>query len=128
MTVDCSIPTPKCTVRTGQTIAGRVCGDPTTSTWTITPHYFAEGCGVPPSGTKGDKPFANDCVAEGSPEEKQRVDTHRRFAAAGGAGGWMCVYRDGPTPQIIIRNFRMAMCKPSTEQTITVNAEPADCD
>ena len=128
VTVDCTIPTPRCSVRMGQTIAGRVCGDPITGTWTITPHYFSEGCGVPPSGTKGDKPFTNDCVAEGSAEEKQRVDAHRRFAAAGGAGGWMCVYRDGPTPKIVIRNFRMAMCKPSTEQTITVDAEPTDCD
>ena len=28
----------------------------------ITPHYFAEGCGMPATGNKGDKPFDNDCV------------------------------------------------------------------
>jgi len=127
VTIDCTIPTPKCTVTTGQVIAGRVCGDPTSSPWTITPHYFAKGCNIPPIGTKGDKAFTNDCVAEGSAEEKRRADVFRRFHGAG-AGGWMCVYRDGPNPQIVIRNFRMSVCKGPAEQTIVADAQPADCD
>ena len=127
VTIDCTIETPVCAIRSGQTFSGRVCGDPTKSTWTITPHYFGEGCNLPPTGTKGDKPYQNDCVAEGSDDEKRRADTYRG-ARTGGAGGWMCVYRDGPTPQVVIRNFRMAMCKPSTEQTIVVAAEPTACD
>lgn len=40
--IDCTIGTPQCKVRTGQVLSGTVCGDPTSATWTITPHYFAE--------------------------------------------------------------------------------------
>jgi len=123
VTIDCTIKTPACTIRTGQKIEGRVCGDPLKSTWTISPKYFTEGCGVPPANGKGDKPFTNDCVEAGSAEEKQRVEIYRSARASGGAGGWMCVYSDKPKPQVTIRSFRLAICQGSAEQTVTVDAE-----
>lgn len=127
VTLDCVMPTPHCSFRIGQQIEGQVCGDPVKSRWKITPKYFAEGCGVPPSDGKGDKPFTIDCVEAGSDFEKRYVEAHRK--SLGGAGGWMCVYREGPTPQITIRNFRMSMCKGAAEQTITVYAEASEgCD
>jgi hypothetical protein len=125
VTVDCSIRTPQCTLRTGQKLAGKTCGDPVSSNWVITPQYFAEGCGAPPGKDRYNKPFDNDCVEAGSAEEKRRVDIHMA-ARKSGAGGWFCVYRDQPRPQITIRNFRGFMCAGAAEQTITVDAEPAE--
>ncbi|OGB25707.1 MAG: hypothetical protein A3I66_04810 [Burkholderiales bacterium RIFCSPLOWO2_02_FULL_57_36] len=122
VTIDCTIKTPVCSIRTGQKIAGSVCGDPLKETWTITPHYFAEGCGAPSGGTRGDKPFDNDCVKAGSDEEKRRASIYTNARAMGG-GGWMCVYSEGPQPKITIRSFRLSMCDGAAEQTITVNAE-----
>ena len=128
VTIDCIMSLPHCRMRSGQKIAGRTCGDPTSATWTITPHYFAEGCGARDAGTLGDKPFENDCVEAGSEEEKRRAAVylqHRKL----GAGGWMCVYSAQPTPKITIRNFRSSMCQGPAEQAITVDAEPAtDCE
>lgn len=121
VTIDCVIKTPKCTIRTGQKIAGSVCGDPTKETWNITPHYFAEGCGAPASDTRGDKPFDNDCVLAGSDEEKRRVSIYSNARGMGG-GGWMCVYSDKPRPQITIRSFRLPVCQGDAEQKITVDA------
>ena len=128
VTIDCTIRTPTCTIRTGQKISGSVCGDPVKATWNITPHYFAEGCGMPSSGTKGDKPFDNDCVPAGSAEEKRRATIYANARGMGG-GGWMCVYSDNPKPQITIRSFRLSMCEGSAEQKITVDAEVGEkCD
>jgi hypothetical protein len=33
----------------------------------------------------------------------------------------MCVYDKGPPERITIRNFRMKLCRPSDEQTVTVD-------
>lgn len=121
VTIDCVIQTPQCRIRTGQKLSGTVCGDPTKATWTITPHYFAEGCGIPSSGTQGDKPFDNDCVLAGSDEEKRRAAIYANARGMGG-GGWMCVYSDTPRPQITIRSFRLPTCVGSAEQKITVDA------
>jgi hypothetical protein len=128
VTIDCTIRTPVCSIRTGQKLAGSVCGDPVAAPWTITPHYFAEGCGAPPSGTGGDKPFTNDCVPAGSDEEKRRTAVYAN-ARGTGAGGWMCVYSDDPQPKITIRSFRLSVCEGAAEQTVTVNAEVSpNCD
>lgn len=128
VTIDCKVHTPRCTMRTGQTISGSVCGDPTTATWTITPHYFAEGCGIPAIGNRGDKPFQNDCVPAGSDIEKKRAAVYQS-ARGSGVGGWMCVYTDGDKPKITIRSFRPSMCEGGSEQTITVDAQVSDrCD
>ena len=121
VTIDCIIRTPHCTIRTGQEIAGSVCGDPTKETWNITTHYFAEGCGMPSGGTAGDKPFDNDCVLAGSDEEQRRASIYRNARGMGG-GGWMCVYSDNPRPQITIRSFRLSVCEGNAEQKITVDA------
>lgn len=127
VTFDCIIRTPHCTVRSGQTISGSVCGDPIKATWIITPHYISEGCGRT-SDTKGDKPYNNDCVQAGSDQEK-RVATIFSNSRARGGGGWMCVYSDNPKPQITIRSFRGHMCEGSAEQKITVDAEVGEkCD
>ena len=128
VTIDCVIKTPHCTIRTGQKISGSVCGDPTKETWNITPHYFAEGCGVLAGDARGDKPFDNDCVLAGSDEEKRRASIYSNARGMGG-GGWMCVYSDTPKPQITIRSFRLPVCQGSAEQKITVNAAIGEkCD
>lgn len=128
VTIDCTMRTPACSIRTGQKIAGSVCGDPLKETWKITPHYFAEGCGIPSNGTRGDKPFDNDCVQAGSDEERRRASIYIN-ARGTGAGGWMCVYKDGPQPKITIRSFRLSMCEGAAEQTVTVDAEVSEnCD
>lgn len=126
VTVDCTIPNPQCSIRTGQKLEGKVCGDPVKSTWTIFPKYFAEGCGIPASNGKGDKPFENDCVEAGSPEEKRRIDIYRKSRASGGAGGWFCTYSNTPKPQVTIRSFRLPICSGAAEQTVTVDAEAAE--
>ncbi|HEX2734677.1 MAG TPA: hypothetical protein VHM70_23895, partial [Polyangiaceae bacterium] len=85
----CDFKTPVCTLRTGQKVQAEVCGNPLTANWTVTPEYYTTGCGATPGGG-GNKPFDNDCVAEGSAEEKRRIELHKN--APGGAGGWFCVY------------------------------------
>lgn len=128
VTIDCTIRTPACVIRTGQKLAGSVCGDPLKETWTITPHYFAEGCGAPSNDTRGDKPFDNDCVQAGSDEEKRRAAIYAKARGMSG-GGWMCVYSDGPRPKITIRSFRLPMCEGAAEQTVTVDADVSkNCD
>jgi hypothetical protein len=117
--VFCEMKMPNCTIRNGQKFKGEVCGDPLTDSWTITPTYYATGCGAPPS-SNGNKPFSNDCVAAGSPEEKRRADIYKASQSSGGAGGWMCVYNDGPKPSVTIRSFRLSMCSPPKEQVVTV--------
>lgn len=128
VTLDCTIRTPHCQLRTGQTISGSVCGDPTKENWTIETHYFGEGCGISSNDTSGDKPFDNDCVKAGSDEETQRAAIYANARGMGG-GGWMCVYSDTPRPQITIRSFRLPVCEGDAEQRITVDAvvgEPCD--
>lgn len=128
VTIDCTIRTPVCSIRTGQKLAGSACGDPVATTWTITPQYFAEGCGAPSNDTRGDKPFTNDCVLAGSDEEKRRAAIYTNARGSGG-GGWMCVYSGGAKPKITIRSFRIAMCEGKAEQTVTVDAEVSQsCD
>jgi hypothetical protein len=126
-TIDCVIKTPRCSIRTGETIAGHACGDPLRASWTIEPHIFAEGCGMPAT-SKNDKPFDNDCVPAGSDEEKRRVAVYQQYRSSG-AGGWMCVYSDDPRPTVTIRNFRLSVCTGSWEQKVTVDAQLGeDCD
>lgn len=125
VTIDCTIRTPQCTIRTGQRLSGSVCGDPVGGTWKITPQYFAEGCRMPPGNPRYDKPFDNDCVAQGSDEEKRRANIYKSARGAG-AGGWMCVYSDEPKPKVTIRSFRMSMCAGDAEQSVTVDAKVSD--
>jgi hypothetical protein len=127
--IDCTISTPQCKMRMGQRISGSVCGDPVAAVWKITPHYFAEGCHMPPSDTRGDKPFDNDCVPQGSDEEKRREAVYKG-ARGTGAGGWMCVYSDDPKPKVTIRSFRLSACAGDAEQRVTVDAKVSDesCD
>lgn len=128
VTLDCVVKTPACTVRMEQKLEGQVCGDPVTTLWKISPKYFTEGCGAPPSNGKTDKPFTNDCVEAGADTEKRRAETYRKFRSTG-AGGWMCVYSASPKPTITIRNFRSSVCQGAAEQTLTVDAEASEgCD
>jgi hypothetical protein len=121
VTIDCVMSHPRCKVRMGQKLAGSACGDPVKANWIITPQYFAEGCGIPSTDRRGDKPFDNDCVTAGSDEEKRRAAIYAQGQGMGG-GGWMCVYSDSPRPQITIRNFRMSLCQGPKEQKVTVDA------
>jgi hypothetical protein len=114
----CEVKTPVCTMRTGQKFEAEVCGNPLTGIWTVKPQYYTIGCGAAP-GTGGDKPFDNDCVAEGSAEDKRRIALHK--SAPGGAGGWFCVYGTSPKPHVTIRSYRVAMCEAPKEQTVTVD-------
>lgn len=118
VTLSCTIPTPMGDIVTGQTIIeATACGDPLTSTWDLTTESWSKGAAG--SSSNRGKPWKNDCVEKGSDNEKRREAVYRRAPA--GAGGWMCVYDKGPPERIIIRNFRMKMCKPSTEQAVTVD-------
>ena len=117
VTTSCKIPSPGGTVEMGQDIAGKVCGDPLTASWTINTVSWAR---APYIGLqrKVDPPWANDCVAKGSPEEAQRA----QILSAGPAAGWMCVYDDSTPPKIIIRSFRLKQCVPKSEQTFITTA------
>jgi hypothetical protein len=117
VTLTCTIPTPLGPIFTGQTIIeATACGDPLTSTWELTTVAWSKGA-TGNSSNRG-KPWKNDCVEKGSPDEKRREAVYQR--RPGGAGGWMCVYDKGPPERITIRNFRMKVCKPNDEQPVTV--------
>lgn len=125
VTVECVMPAGKYRVRMGQKLEGSACGDPTRAPWTITPKYFAEGLpGMPPVPATNNKAFTTDCLAAGSDLEKQRAEILRSHPQQG--GGWMCVYHEGPPPQISIRFFRLSRCEGPTEVTITVDAEVSE--
>ncbi len=118
VTMTCTIPTPAGPIVTGQTIdEATACGDPLTSTWDLSTTSFSKGAGA--NSSNHGKPWHNDCVEKGSPDEKRREAAYLRRPA--GAGGWMCVYDKGPPERITIRNFRLKMCKPNAEQSITVD-------
>lgn len=121
VSTSCKIPMPPAgTVEMGQDIAGKVCGDPLTASWTINTVSWVRG---PANNRNVDPPWNSDCVAKGSAEERRRAAIYE----AGPAGGWMCVYEAGDTPKIHIRYFRLKQCNPNTEQTITVPATRGEC-
>ena len=118
VTLTCTIPTPVGDVVTGQTIIeATACGDPLTSSWTLTTESWTKGAAG--SSSNRGKPWTNDCVAKGSDDEKRREAAYRRRPA--GAGGWMCVYDKGPPERITIRNFPVKRCKPNADQAFTVD-------
>jgi hypothetical protein len=123
VTTSCRIPSPAGVTEMGQDIAGRVCGDPVTSAWTINTVSWVR---APYIGLRRnvDPPWQSDCVAKGSAEEARR----ERILTAGPGAGWMCVYDDSTPPKIIIRNFRLRQCSPRTEQTFTIEPERGECD
>lgn len=123
VTTSCTFPSPGGTVEMGQEIAGKVCGDPLTASWTINSVSWVRAPYIGLS-RNTDPPFASDCVAKGSPEEAQRA----QILSAGPAAGWMCVYDDSTPPKIIIRSFRLKQCSPHSEQTIIKTATRSECE
>jgi hypothetical protein len=123
VTTSCRIPTPAGVAEMGQDIAGKVCGDPLTASWTINTVSWVR---APYVGLRRniDPPWQNDCVAKGSTEEARRM----RIFTTGPGAGWMCVYDDSTPPKIIIRNFRLKQCSPNTEQTFTVETARRECE
>ncbi|HZH44825.1 MAG TPA: hypothetical protein VEY50_12155 [Lysobacter sp.] len=118
-TIACKMPG----VTMGQDISGKVCGDPTTGTWTINTVSWAR-----PGGRNVDPPWESDCVAKGSAEEARQAAIYRNANSSRG-GGWMCVYEDGPQPTVIIRSFYPPPCSPSGEQApVRVRAVRTECD
>ncbi|MEO6365807.1 MAG: hypothetical protein ABIO38_07165 [Luteimonas sp.] len=104
----------------GQDISGKVCGDPVKALWNINTVSWSR---VPGGGLSRniDPPWQNDCVAKDSDEERRRVAVKRR------GGGWMCVYEEGDTPKIYIRNFRLPQCGTPREETVRAPVERGEC-
>lgn len=126
--IDCTVPSPMGKVVMRDEIAGQTCGgDPVPGNWQMTVTRIVT---APMIGTqrKVDPPFDNDCVAKGSAEEARRAAL---YANSSGARGWMCVYdaKGGRgTPTVTIRNFRLDVCKPATEQAVTVPVSTGECE
>ena len=123
VTTSCRIPSPAGTTEMGQDIEGKVCGNPTTASWTI---HTVSWVRAPYIGLRRniDKPWQNDCVPKGSTIERGRA----RLFSRGPGAGWMCVYDDSTTPPtIIIRNFRLKPCSPGGEQTFERPAIRREC-
>jgi len=120
VTISCNLPGG---MVMGQDIAGKVCGNPVTDSWTINTVSWSKG----PGGRRNvDPPWTSDCAEAGSAKAAHYARVLANAPAGG--GGWTCVYTDGETPTVTIRNFRPKMCNPSSEQTITVPARRVDCD
>lgn len=120
VTLDCVMGSGPYRVRMGQKLAGEACGDPVKATWTIKQTHFMEAPGVPTPPPSNDE-FDSDCVEAGGDIEKHYTSVYRK-ARAGRGGGWFCVYRDKPKPQVTIRWFRPEHCEGPAEQAVTVDA------